>query len=81
MGIVRRATVPVKLGDPRTRATSLDTELIRRQAAVKTKFKDTVRLAEERDGYAGRCWQLERDNDMLRKRLAELSAVAELLQQ
>lgn len=45
MGIVQRATVPVKLGDPRTRAMSLDTELIRRQAAVKTKFKDTVRLA------------------------------------
>ena len=49
--------------------------------AIRTEYLLAGRLAEERDGYAGRCWQLERDNDMLRKRLAELSAVAELLQQ
>ena len=49
--------------------------------AIRTEYLWAGRLAEERDGYAGRCWQLERDNDMLRKRLAELSAVAELLQQ
>ena len=64
----------------RGRAPERDLHVADLQRAIATEFKIVKKLAREYEQLEGRNQDLERENDCLRQRLAELSTVEEMLQ-